>query len=110
VLRFADVRNHLTTPELAAHMKTDVFIYHGLVEMFLEDRWVKATPAFDRAMCERHGVRPIDFDGRSDAVFHESDVRENRHMEYVLERGIFEDLPYDAIIAAFRSTYPQLYG
>jgi transglutaminase-like putative cysteine protease len=109
VLRFADVRNHLTSPELAHFMKTDVFIYHGLVEMFLEDRWVKATPAFDRAMCERHGVRPIDFDGRSDAVFHEFDVSENRHMEYVAEHGIFLDLPYDTIAAAFRATYPRMY-
>jgi len=110
LLRFADVRNHLTTPALTAFMGTDVFLWHGLVEMLLEDRWVKATPAFDRAMCARHGVRPIDFDGRSDAVFHEFDLRESRHMEYVSERGVFEDLPYDAIIASFRATYPQMYG
>jgi transglutaminase-like putative cysteine protease len=110
LLRFADVRNHLTTPEMAAHMGTDVFIWHGLVEMLLEDRWVKATPAFDRAMCKRHGVRPIDFDGHADAVFHEFDVNARRHMEYVNERGIFEDLPYETIIASFKETYPQMYG
>jgi transglutaminase-like putative cysteine protease len=108
LLRFADVRNHLTTPEMAAFMGTDVFIWHGLVEMLLEDRWVKATPAFDRAMCERHGVKPIDFDGRSDAVFHAFDRREHRHMEYVRERGSFEDLPYERIVASFRETYPQM--
>ena len=110
LLRFADVRNHLTTPELAARMRTDVFIWHGLVEMHLEDRWVKATPAFDRALCARHGVRPIEFDGRSDAVFHEFDLRENQHMEYVNQRGVFEDLPYDEIVASFRATYPQMSG
>jgi transglutaminase-like putative cysteine protease len=110
LLRFADVRNHLATPELTAHMGTDVFIYHGLVEMRLGDRWVKATPAFDRAMCARHGVRPIDFDGRRDAVFHEFDLRENRHMEYVSERGVFAELPYEEIVAAFRATYPRLGG
>ena len=109
-LRFADVRNHLTTPELAEFMGTDVFIYHGLVEMLLADRWVKATPAFDREMCLRHGVRPIEFDGRSDAIFHEFDVHENRHMEYVNDRGVHDDLPYDEIVAAFRETYPQMYG
>jgi hypothetical protein len=61
-------------------------------------------------MCARHGVRPIEFDGRSDAVFHEFDLRENRHMEYVKERGVYDDLPYDAIVASFRATYPQMYG
>jgi transglutaminase-like putative cysteine protease len=109
-LRFADVRNHLTTPELAEFMGTDVFICHGLVEMLLADRWVKATPAFDRAMCVRHGVRPIEFDGSTDAIFHEFDVHENRHMEYVNDRGVHDDLPYDEIVAAFRATYPQMYG
>jgi len=108
LLRFADVRNHLTTPQMAQVMGTDVFIYHGLVEMLLEGRWVKATPAFDRAMCARHGVRPIEFDGRSDAVLHEFDLRDDRHMEYVNERGIFADLPYDAIVDAFRATYPEM--
>ncbi len=110
LLRFADVRNHLTTPEMAETMKTDVFIYHGLVEMLLEGKWVKATPAFDRAMCDRHGVRPIDFDGRRDAVFHEFDVNENRHMEYVAEHGLFEDLPYEQIMNAFCETYPGMYN
>jgi transglutaminase-like putative cysteine protease len=109
LLRFADVRNHLTTPQMAQIMGTDVFIYHGLVEMLLEGRWVKATPAFDRAMCARHGVRPIEFDGRSDAVFHEFDLRDDRHMEYVRERGTFHDLPYDRIVEAFRATYPEMH-
>jgi len=109
LLRFADVRNHLTTPEMARFMGTDVFAWHGLVEMLLDGRWVKSTPAFDRKMCEEHGVRPIDFDGLRDAVFHEFDIRENRHMEYVRERGVFADLPYEDIVSTFRTDYPRMY-
>lgn len=109
LLRFADVQNHLTTPELAAFMGTDVFAWHGLVELRLDGRWVKATPAFDRKLCEAQGVRPIEFDGRSDAVFHEFDLKAHRHMEYVRERGVFADLPYEEIVADFRATYPRMY-
>ncbi|HUT76446.1 MAG TPA: transglutaminase family protein [Polyangia bacterium] len=109
LLRFADVRNHLTTPQLTGFMGTDVFAWHGLVELLLEGRWVKATPAFDRRMCEQHGVRPVNFDGRSDAVFHEFDRNANRHMEYVNERGVFADLPYEEIVTTFRATYPRMY-
>jgi transglutaminase-like putative cysteine protease len=109
LLRFADVRNHLTTPEMARFMGTDVFAWHGLVEMLLDGRWVKATPAFDRKMCAEHGVHPIDFDGRFDAVFHAFDVNANRHMEYVEERGVFADLPYEDIVTEFRETYPRMY-
>src|SRR6185295_6557504 len=43
---FADVKNHLTTPELTAKMGTDLFVYHGYAELQLDGRWVKATPAF----------------------------------------------------------------
>jgi transglutaminase-like putative cysteine protease len=108
-LRFADVRNHLSTPKLLALMETDVFIYHGYVEMLLREKWVKATPAFDQALCLRHGVRPIEFDGTADAIFHEYDIQQNRHMEYVNEHGVFDDLPYSRIVRAFKATYPKIY-
>jgi len=108
-LRFADVRNHLTTPRLRALMGSDLFIYHGLVEMRLAGRWIKATPAFDRALCERHDVKPIEFDGTADAIFHEFDTLSKRHMEYVNDRGHHADLPYTEIAAAFRATYPRMY-
>lgn len=109
-LRFADVRNHLTTERLREQMGTDLFIYHGLVEMLVAGRWVKATPAFDRALCQRHGVKPIEFDGTCDAIFHEFDVRENKHLEYVNDHGHFADLPHAEIAAAFRATYPGMYA
>lgn len=105
-LRFADVRNHLTTERLKEIMKTDLFIHHGYTELFLNGRWVKSTPTFNLSLCERFGVKPLDFDGIHDAVFHEFDQQGKRHMEYVYDHGPFSDLPYDMIIAAFRKHYP----
>jgi len=105
-LRFADVRNHLTTARLKEIMKTDLFIYHGYTEMFLNSRWVKATPTFNLSLCERFGVKPLDFDGVHDAIFHEFDRKGNRHMEYVHDHGPFADLPYDLIMDTFRKHYP----
>lgn len=108
-LRFADVRNHLTTERLKEIMKTDLFIYHGYTEMFLNGRWVKATPTFNLSLCERFGVKPLDFDGEHDAIFHEFDRKGNRHMEYVHDHGPFADLPYDTIMASFRKHYPMYF-
>ncbi len=108
-LRFADVRNHLTTPRLMALMDPDLFIHHGYVELWLGERWVKASPAFDKAMCERHRVRPVEFDGKNDAIFHEYDLKLDKHIEYVRDHGSFADLPYDRIVAAFKETYPKMY-
>jgi transglutaminase-like putative cysteine protease len=106
---FADVRNHLTTPRLLEFMGTDEFIYHGFTELFLEGKWVKATPAFNIALCEKFRVKPLEFNGHSDSIFHPFDADDRRHMEYLRYRGSFTDVPVDEIRAAFREYYPKLY-
>jgi transglutaminase-like putative cysteine protease len=105
---FADVRNHLCTPRLRALMNTDVFYYHGYVEMLLRDAWVKATPAFDRGLCDRFGVLPLEFTGLADSLFHPYDRSGRRHMEYVHDRGAQADVPAADIMAIFERYYPGL--
>jgi transglutaminase-like putative cysteine protease len=107
---FADVKNHLTTPRLAEHMGTDLFVYHGFSELWLEGRWVKATPAFNLALCRKFRVRPLEFDGREDSIFHPFDEDERRHMEYLRDRGSYADVPVAEIQRVFREAYPVLYG
>lgn len=105
---FADVRNHLCTPRLRALMGTDVFVYHGYAELYLRGRWIKATPAFDRALCDRFGVRALEFDGVEPALLHPLDRSGRRHMEYLRDRGPALDVPVDEIIATFEREYPVL--
>ena len=106
---FADVRNHLSTPRLRALMgDTDVFYYHGYVELHLEGRWVKATPAFDKALCDRFGVHALDFDGRADSLFQPYDRAGRRHMEYLCDRGATRDVPAEDIMRTFIASYPGL--
>lgn len=105
---FANVRNHLTSPRLAALMDDDIFRWHAYTSLFLDGNWVKATPAFDIDLCERHGVLPLEFDGRSDSIFHPYDRDGRQHMEYVDFIGEFADMPYDAFAAEMRAAYPRL--
>ncbi len=105
-LGFADVRNHLCTPRLRALMGSDLFYYHGYAELYLRGKWVKATPAFDRALCDRFGVHPLEFDGLADSLFHPYDRSGRRHMEYLHDRGPHADVPVAAIIAKFQEAYP----
>lgn len=104
-LGFADVRNHLASEKLLEQMGTDVFAFHGYVELHLDGRWVKATPAFNLEMCTRFGVKPLEFDGTEDSLYHEFDVEGRKHMEYVRHRGTFTDLPFDEIDRTFREIY-----
>lgn len=106
---FADVRNHLNSPKLADLMGTDLFIYHGYVALWLDGRMFKVTPAFNTELCQRFGVKQLIFDGKSDALFHEFDVRNQRHMEYVNDRGWFADPPIETLLEDMRTTYPKLW-
>ncbi len=104
-LGFADVRNHLTSEKLRAQMQTDVFAWHGYSELLLGDRWHKLSTAFNIELCDRFGVRALDFDGTGDALLHPYDANGNRHMEYIRQRGSFDDLPLDQILADFADIY-----
>ncbi len=105
----SDVVNHLVTEKLKIRLggKT-YFMHHGYAVLFLEGAWVKAAPAFNIELCERFGVRPTEFDGRSNAILQEFDARDRRHMEYVKDHGIWSDFPYEKVAADFRAFYPPI--
>ena len=107
---FADVRNHLATPRLLALIGTDVFIYHGITELWLGGCWVKATPTFNLSLCEKFRLKALDFDGRTDALLHAFDSGGRQHMEYLRQRGSYADVPVEILLPAMREAYPRLAG
>ncbi|MFQ5349251.1 MAG: transglutaminase domain-containing protein [Thermoanaerobaculia bacterium] len=108
-LAFADVRNHLASERLLAVMRTNLFAFHGMTELRIEGRWVKATPAFDIDLCQLFGVLPLEFDGRRDSTLHPFDRAGKLHMEYVVDRGSFADLPLDELTRVTHEHYPHLF-
>lgn len=105
---FADVRNHLSTARMRETMKTEVFYWHGYSSIRLEGRWVKATPAFNRELCEKFGLLALDWDGRSDSLYHPYDREGRRHMEYLREHGEFADVPLEEMRETWRREYAHL--
>lgn len=106
----ADVRNHLSTPKVLAMLKSEIFAMHGYTELYLGGRWVKATPAFDRGLCEAFGVVPLDFDGLTDSVFQPYTAQGQRHMEYLVDHGQFADVPEDLFFGHLAICYPHLFA
>jgi transglutaminase-like putative cysteine protease len=105
---YADVRNHLSSPRLTEHMGTDIYVWHSYADILIDGAWVKATPAFNSTMCRRIGLEPLAFDGRSDSLLHPYDSSGRLYMQYLTDRGTYTDVPYDAIMVAFRTHYPAL--
>ncbi len=93
----AKIRNHLVPAKVIEILKSDVFPWHGYAELYLDGKWVKATPAFDLQMCQDNGLIPVEFDGRNDAKFPSHNTEGKPHVEYLLDRGPFDDVPLDEI-------------
>ena len=94
----ADVKNHLATPRLLEAVGTDVFAYHGYVEIMPGREWVKATPTFNASLCERLGVPPLEFTGESDALLQPFDAQGREFMSYIAQHGTFFDVPAKFLI------------
>lgn len=106
-LGFANVKNHLATRQLLEYLGADLFVFHGFVELYLHGVWVKATPAFNRELCERHRVSPLEFSGREDSLFQPYNGENQRYMEYLEFIGTYADVPVAAIVSAWRQTYGE---
>jgi transglutaminase-like putative cysteine protease len=104
-LGFADVRNHLSTERLRRFLGTDVFYYHGYTAIELGGKWVKATPAFNIELCEKFRIKPLDFDGTEDSIYHPFDLEGRKHMEYLRFHGEYDDMPLDQMVACFAEHY-----
>src|SRR4030042_761513 len=107
---YLTVRNHLATKQLIDFLGTDLFVSHGFVEFYLGGRWVKATPAFNRELCRKHNVSPLEFNGREDSLFQPYNLENQKFMEYVAFEGIFADIPVKQIVAGWKKAYGEERG
>ncbi len=108
-LGFSIVRNHLSTQKFIEMLGSDKFVFHGYNEFWLDNKWVKCTPAFNKTLCEKFGVAPLEFDGIHDSIFHEY-ADGKKYMEYLHEYGQFDDLPFDLFVLELKTHYPHLFN
>lgn len=109
-LSFYIVKNHIATERLTQALERDYLVFHGAAELYLDERWIKTTPAFNKKLCDFLGVEPIEFDGTSDAIFQEYDRAGNVFMEYLHDYGAFDDMPYETFLDELDKHYPHLTG
>jgi len=109
----ADVKNHLATQRLLDAVGTDLFAYHGYVEIMLApagqpQTWIKVTPTFNESLCRKLGVPPLEFSGTADALLQPFDASGRAFMSYVATHGTFFDIPAKFLIAEMSRLYPNL--
>lgn len=107
-LGFADVKNHITTERMRKFVGSDIMPWHAYTELFLERKWVKATPAFNLELCQKFKIKPLEFNGRDDSIFHPFTEDGEKHMEYVRDRGSYADVPLAQIMDVFKDLIPDI--
>ena len=81
---------------------------HGMVNIFLDGKWVKASPAFNAELCQKCNVDPLGFDGENDSIFQEYNRAGNEFMEYLEDYGHFQDLPLEFLLKNMQEHYPKI--
>ena len=89
-------------------MTSDIFHWHGYVDIWLNGKWVKATPAFNISLTNRFNMLPLDFDGENDSIYHPFDKSGNKHMEYLNYRGVYVEVPREEMVITFGEKNPKL--
>lgn len=107
-LGYGIVKNHVGVEKLVHYLQKEEIVFHGYVEAFLQNRWVKCTPAFDRRICRVSGVEPLEWDGRQDSLF-QAYQGDRQFMEYVHFYGAFSDVPVVLMHCEMHVHYPHLF-
>jgi hypothetical protein len=107
-LGFAIVKNHLEISKLKDFLKREEIVFHGYCSIFVNDKWVKCTPAFDKRICAWNKVNVLQWDGVHDAMFQEFSEGK-KFMEYLHFYGEFDDVPINLMNEEMRKYYPHLF-
>jgi hypothetical protein len=107
-LGFGIVKNHIGVEKLLHYLKRDEIVFHGFTEVYLDGKWTKCTPAFDRRICRINKVEPLEWDGSEDSLF-QAYRGEEKYMEYLHFYGVFADVPFELMKTEMERYYPHLF-
>ncbi len=109
-IHLAKVKNHIGVERLTEKFGTNELTPHGMVDLLLDGKWLKVSPAFNQSLCKMCNVEPLNFDGENDSIFQEYNNEGMEFMEYLEDYGYFEDVPLEFMEANAREHYPHIFG
>lgn len=107
-LGYAIVENHMGLEKMQHVLRTSKIVFHGYVDVFLNNQWTKATPAFDQRVCALNGVEPLLWNATEDSLFQEF-VKGKKYMQYHHDYGLFDDVPHSLMHDEMQKQYPHLF-
>lgn len=108
-LHLGKVKNHIAVERLTEKFGSNELTPHGMVNVFLDNKWIKVSPAFNASLCERLNVEPVDFDGENDSFLQQYNSEGSQFMEYTDDYGHFEDVPLEFMLNNVKEHYPHIF-
>ena len=105
-LHHLDIKNYKAVPiTILGKKPTNLFAFHGYVEIYLDEKWVKVDPAFDDETCKEMGYPLVEFDGKNNALLASVDSNGKKFVKYTRDYGVFEDFSFEKMIEVFIKRY-----
>jgi len=108
-LGFGIVQNHIGADKLEEYLKRKEIVFHGYAEVYLDGKWIKCTPAFDKRICAINKLEPLNWNGEDDSLFQEFSG-DNKFMEYLHFYGEFSEIPFELMHVEMKKYYPHLFS
>ena len=108
-LHLGKVKNHIAVDRLTEKFGSNELTPHGMVNVRLNGKWLKISPAFNRSLCEKFKVEPLDFDGEKSSFLQQFNSEGTLFMEYLDDYGHFEDVPLKFMIKNITAHYPHIF-
>lgn len=94
-----DVRDHLISDTFREMIGgVNILPLHGYAELYIDGRWIHASPAYDIETCRRKRFVPVEFDGVHDVKDSPYDLDGKPHVEHLKYHGPYDDFPWDEIL------------
>lgn len=108
-LHLAKVKNHIGIERLIEKFGSNELTNHGMVNAYINGKWLKMSPAFNTSLCKMFNVDPLEFDGENDSVLQEFNREGKTFMEYIEDYGHFSDVPVAFMIKNAKEHYPHIF-
>ena len=108
-LHLGKVKNHIAVERLTEKFGSNELTPHGMVNICLNNKWLKASPAFNKTLCEKFKVAPLEFDGENSSFLQEYNREGSLFMEYTDDYGHFEDVPVQFMKENIKEHYPHIF-
>ncbi|WP_370001199.1 transglutaminase family protein [Winogradskyella sp.] len=108
-LHLGKVKNHIAVERLTEKFGSNELTPHGMVNVKLNDKWLKLSPAFNVELCHKFNVDVLDFDGEHDSFLQAFNSDGDQFMEYTEDYGFFDDVPLEFMKQNIREHYPHIF-